>query len=95
MICALVQVCEPHQDREDSRDSRLFASRISEVAAKVGGEEPSFFLPHKDILIDFLQYCQVVILHIITTYKLIIRLSVCIGKWRNGHGQVPKRDQSA
>jgi len=73
MICALVQVCEPHQDREDSRDSRLFASRISEVAAKVGGEEPSFFLPHKEIMIDFYQFCQVFILNINAKNKWLKR----------------------
>jgi hypothetical protein len=35
------------------------------MAAKVGREQPLFFLPHKEIMRDFFQFCQVVILHII------------------------------
>jgi hypothetical protein len=35
-LSTLVETCEPHPDREDSRDIRLFSVRILQMAAKVG-----------------------------------------------------------
>ena len=35
------------------------------MAAKVGRDQHLWFLPHKDILIYFLQFCQVIILYIV------------------------------
>jgi hypothetical protein len=47
------------------RDNTIFSGRSSEMAAKVGGDQPLSFLPHEEIIRYFHQFFQVCILDII------------------------------